>query len=84
MILEFETQLDDNVIHLPEEVAAQLKNGTAIHVSIRPADVEDQTLKSEDVWQAFLQVTTQRQTLITDEKPYQWKRDDAYEHLKRY
>jgi hypothetical protein len=82
MILEFETQLDDNIIHLPEEVAAQLKNGTAIHVSIRPADVERQTSKADDVWQAYLQVATQRQTLDDGSKPYQWKRDDAYEHLK--
>jgi hypothetical protein len=82
MILEFKTQLDDNVIYLPEEVAAQFKNGTAIHVSIRPAYVEGQTSKADDVWQAFLQVTSKRQSLITDEKPYYWKRDDAYEHLK--
>lgn len=80
MILEFETRLDDNTIHLPKDVAAQLKNGASIHVSIRAT--EDQISNVEDTWQAFLQVIAQRQSLATDEKPYQWKRDDAYEHLK--
>ena len=82
MILEFETQLDDNVIHLPEEVAVQLKNGAAIHVSIRPADVEVQLSKADDVWQAYLQVATQRQSSDNTSKPYQWKRDDANIHLR--
>ena len=82
MIVEFETHLDDNIIHLPEAVAAQLKNGLAVHVSIRPVDSETRSKNSADAWDAFFKVTTDRHLLHDESKRYEWKREDAYEHLK--
>ncbi len=81
MIVEFETQLEDNIIHLPEEIAAQLKNGAAIHVSIRAVSSEPETIKPEDAWQAFITTANNRKTLPSSSQSYNWKREDAYEHL---
>ena len=82
MIVEFETQLDNNTIHLPEEVAVHLMNGTAVHVSIRPMNSTLQNTNVTHAWDAFLKITSERRSLYDDSKSYEWKREDAYAHLK--
>jgi hypothetical protein len=82
MFVEFETQLEDNIIHLPEEIAAQLKNGMAVHVSIRAVESEDEAVNPDQAWQAFLKTAADRNKLPTGSEAYNWKREDAYEHLK--
>ncbi|MBZ0279471.1 MAG: hypothetical protein K8L97_01940 [Anaerolineae bacterium] len=78
-LLEFETLLDDDIIHLPSEIAAQLAKGAAIRVSITP--VEPHLMTPDEAWasiQAFVETRAARQPHTS---PYQWRREDAYDHL---
>ena len=81
MILEFETQVNNDSIQLPKNVAAQLKNGTAIHVSIREVEIEVEGTQESLAWDSFLNFVAER-ALSTGVNSYSWKREDAYEHLK--
>jgi hypothetical protein len=82
MILEFETRLDDDIIHLPDDVAAQLKKGATVHVAIRPVESEAPQMTPDEAWAAVLAFIEERRKLPATGKPYQWNREDAYEHLK--
>ena len=83
-VLEFETLVEDGVIHIPQDIADQIAKGSPVRVSIEP--VEKQTMTPDEAWESVLAFIDQRTKDIPpgEGKPYQWNRDDAYEHLKKY
>lgn len=79
-LLEFETVLEDDLIRVPEEVAAQLAKGALVHVSISPA--HSSSLTSDEAWKGIVAVIEQRMAMGGTGETYTWQRDDAYEHLE--
>jgi hypothetical protein len=77
-LLEFEAFLDDNVIRVPEDIAAELK-GTAIRVSITP--IRQIEMQADKAWESILAFLFERMAREPLSMPYTWRREDAYEHL---
>jgi hypothetical protein len=87
-VLEFKTVLEeDGVIRVPGEVIKQLTAGEEIYVSIKPAKPVS-AMTPDEAWQALLAGIEQRVEMakhLPPAEPYQWRREDAYEHLdERY
>lgn len=78
-ILEFETFLKDGVIRLPEEIASQLPQGTAVHVLITPQSPPATT--PDEAWKAIVSVAQERMAKPSLTTSYTWHREDAYDHL---
>lgn len=78
-LLEFETLLDDGVIHLPSEIAAQLAKGAAVRVSITP--VEPHMMTPDEAWASIQAFAEARAARKPQTSAYQWRREDAYDHL---
>jgi hypothetical protein len=81
--LEFETILKErDVIRLPEDVAARLSEGATVHVSIT-VEADPKQMSADEAWQRIEAFIDQHNAKATSSgKPYQWRRDDAYEHLE--
>jgi len=82
VLLEFETQLDDGTIRIPDEIAAQLSKGAVVRVSIMPIESSDAELTPDVAWNSTLDFINQRIAQAQASTPYKWRREDAYDYLK--
>jgi hypothetical protein len=81
VLLEFETQLNDSTIRIPDEIAAQLAKGTAVRVSITPVEKSESELMSDAAWSDVLDFINQRIAQGQASTSYTWRREDAYDHI---
>ncbi len=84
MILHLETTLDENnTIHLPAEIAERLKRGDILQ--LRLSNAEHKNAKAK-LWQSIVEVMDAHiaQGTVGDGKPYQWNREELYDHLDKY
>lgn len=84
-LFQFETTLEENdVIHLPPEIAEQLERGSKLQVSIAP--ITTTPMSPDEAWKAILADIEARkaQRPSTPPEPFTWTRDDLYDHLKKY
>ncbi len=78
-LLEFEASLDDGIIHVPDDIAAQLSRGAAVRVSITP--IPPAEMQPDAAWESILTFIHNRMARAPLSTPYTWRREDAYEHL---
>jgi hypothetical protein len=80
--LAFSTTLDsDNVIHIPHEIAVQLPEGAVVQVSIT-VQTSGRVETADETWQSIVEFALGRRTnAAPQQKPYHWRREDAYDHL---
>ncbi|MBI5667545.1 MAG: hypothetical protein HZC41_06015 [Chloroflexi bacterium] len=77
--LEFETLVENGIIHLPETITDQLSDGAVVRVAITPVHQQS----GEDAWNSVVEFVKRRTARNTPTAPYTWGRDDAYEHLEK-
>lgn len=82
VLLEFDTQLDNGTIRIPEEIAAQLGKGMAVRISITPVENSETELTPDVAWNNILTFIDQRIAQGGTSISYTWRREDAYDHLK--
>ncbi len=84
VIIEFEAQLIDGIIHVPEAVTEQLAKGVAVRVSLE--QVRQPAMSREEAWAGILDFIHEHsaRTAKDHTTAYQWRRSDAYEHLEKY